>query len=167
MNIIETERLTLRQISGDDFINLSKVLSDPLVMKYSTVGIHTEQQIDDYITNCITQYKVNGFGPWAICNTKTGGFIGVCGLNKHNVEGGDIVHINYRLMTIHQGNGYAVESVLGVLDFAKKTLKLKVLHALIESANTRSVNVVHKTGFQFQKSSVFRGVKVDIYQIDL
>ena len=167
LTIVETERLSIRQITNDDAINLSKVLADPIVMEYSTVGVHTEEQIYDYIANCNNQYDLNGYGHWAIYNSITNEFVGVCGLNKHKVDTDDVIHINYRLATDHQGKGYAVESTFGVLDFAKKTLKLKVVPALIESANISSVRVVNRTGFQFLKSSVFRGFKVDIYQVVL
>jgi len=167
LTIVETERLNIRQITNEDAINLSKVLADPIVMEYSTVGVHTEEQIYDYIANCKNQYDLNGFGHWAIYNSITNEFVGVCGLNKHKVNTDDVIHINYRLATDQQGKGYAVESTFGVLDFAKKSLKLKAVHALIESANISSVKVVNRTGFQFIESSVFRGFKIDIYQVAL
>jgi ribosomal-protein-alanine N-acetyltransferase len=167
LTIVETERLCIRQITNDDAKNLSKVLADPAVMQYSTVGVHTEEQIHDYIANCKKQYDLNGYGHWAIFNAITDDFVGVCGLNKHKVDNDNVIHINYRLATDQQGNGYAVESTFGVLDFAKKSLNLKVVHALIESANISSVKVVKKTGFQFMKSSVFRGFEIDIYQVSL
>ncbi|GIU48667.1 N-acetyltransferase GCN5 [Shewanella algidipiscicola] len=167
MTIVETERLSIRKITNEDAINLSKVLADPIVMQYSTVGVHSEEQIYDYITNCKNQYDLNGYGHWAIYNSITSEFVGVCGLNKHKVGTDDVIHINYRLATDQQGKGYAVESTFGVLDFAKKSLKLKAVHALIESANVSSVKVVNRTGFKFIKSSVFRGVNVDVYQVTL
>jgi ribosomal-protein-alanine N-acetyltransferase len=167
LTIVETERLSIRQITNEDAINLSKVLADPIVMQYSTVGVHSEEQIYDYITNCKNQYDLNGYGHWAIYNSITNEFVGVCGLNKHKVDTDDVIHINYRLATDQQGKGYAVESTFGVLDFAKKFLKLKAVHALIESANISSVKVVNRTGFKFIKSTVFRGFNVDIYQVAL
>jgi len=165
--IVETERLCIRKITDEDAINLSKVLADPIVMKYSTIGVHTQEQIYDYVANCKNQYDLNGYGHWAIYNSITNEFVGVCGLNKHKVATDDVIHINYRLATDQQGKGYAVESTLGVLHFAKNFLKLKVVHALIESENTSSVKVVNRAGFQFIKSSVFRGFEIDIYQVAL
>jgi len=165
--IVETERLCIRQITNEDAKNLSKVLADPVVMQYSTVGVHTEEQINDYIANCKKQYDLNGYGHWAIFNSVTDDFVGVCGLNKHKVDSDDVIHINYRLATDQQGKGYAVESTYGVLDFAKKSLNLNAVHALIESENVSSVKVVNRTGFQFIKSSVFRGFEIDIYQVAL
>ena len=157
----------VRQITSEDAKALSKVLADPLVMQHSTVGVHSQKQIYDYIANCKKQYDLNGFGHWAVYNSANHEFVGVCGLNKHKVEANDIIHINYRLTADQQGKGYAVESVFGVLDFAKNHLKLSAIHALIESANVSSVKVINRTGFKFVKSSVFRGFTVDVYQVTL
>lgn len=163
--IVETERLYIRQITKEDAKNLSKVLADPVVMQFSTVGVHTEEQIHDYIANCKNQYELNGYGHWAIFNSITDQFVGVCGLNKHKLDSEDVIHINYRLATNQQGKGYAVESTYGVLDFARKSLNLNVVHALIESDNVSSVKVVKRAGFKFIKSSIFRGFEIDIYQV--
>jgi len=165
--IVETERLSIREITQDDAQALAKVLADPVVMKYSTVGVHSKEQIINYIANCQQQYELNGYGHWAIYNTVNGEFIGVCGFNKHDLDANDVIHINYRLATNQQGKGYAVEATLGILDFAKNSLKLNVIHALIEPENTSSVNVVNRTGFEFVESSFFRGFKIDVYHVTL
>lgn len=167
MTVVETERLCIRKITDADAQELSKVLADPKVMKYSTVGVHSEQQIQEYITNCQKQYDVNGYGHWAIYDSSTFEFIGVCGLNKHEIDSGEVIHINYRLAANQQGKGYAVESTLGVLDFAKHSLKLDVIYALIEPENISSVKVVNRTGFKFIETSSFRGFKIDVYQVAL
>ena len=167
MIIVETERLSIRKITMDDAQALAKVLADPVVMKYSTVGVHSKEQIINYIANCQHQYELYGYGHWAIYNTDSGEFVGVCGLNKHDLDSNDVIHINYRLATNQQGKGYAVEATLGILDFAKNSLKLNVIHALIEPENTSSVNVVNRTGFEFVKSSLFRGFNIDVYHVIL
>jgi len=167
LSIVETKRLSIRQITNADANDLSKVLADPKVMQYSTVGVHTEEQIHDYIANCKNQYSLNGFGHWAVYNSVTNEFVGVCGLNKHKIDADDIIHISYRLATEHQGQGYAVESTLGILNFAKNSLTFNAIHALIEPDNISSIKVVKSTGFQFIKSSSFRGFKIDVYQVIL
>ena len=75
MNVNQTERLCIRQITNDDVHNLSKVLADPVITKYSIVGVHSERQIIDYIANCQKQYALNGYGHWAIYNSINGEFI--------------------------------------------------------------------------------------------
>ncbi len=167
MTVVETERLSIRQITDADAEDLSKVLADSTVMKYSTVGVHSEQQIKAYIVNCQQQYDLIGYGHWAIYNSATSEFVGVCGLNKHAIDSGEVIHINYRLAANQQGKGYAVESTLGVLNFAKHSLKIDVIHALIEPENISSVKVVNRTGFKFIETSSFRGFKIDVYQVAL
>lgn len=164
MTVVETERLYIRKITHSDAHDLSTVLTDPIVMKYSTVGVHSDAQILEYIANCQKQYNLNGYGHWAIYDSANSAFIGVCGLNKHEIDSGEVIHINYRLAANQQGKGYAIESTLGILDFAKNSLNLDVIYALIEPENTSSVKVVKRTGFQFIKASLFRGFNIDVYQ---
>lgn len=153
--LFETDRLVMSKISNDDAENLATVLSSPEVMKYSTVGIHTEKQILAYIANCQQQYLANGYGHWAVYRKEDNAFVGVCGLNNHQVDSEDVIHINYRLANEYQGKGYAVESTLAVLAFAKKVLKIESVSALIESDNVSSVKVVNRTGFVFAKAQYF------------
>ena len=165
--LFETDRLVMSKISNDDAENLATVLSSPDVMKYSTVGIHTEKQILAYIANCQQQYLANGYGHWAVYRKEDNAFVGVCGLNNHQVDNEDVIHINYRLASDYQGKGYAVESTLAVLAFAKKVLGLESVSALIESDNVSSVKVVNRTGFVFAKATNFCGFNVDVYQVSL
>ncbi|MFB0999740.1 MAG: GNAT family N-acetyltransferase, partial [Colwellia sp.] len=65
------------------------------------------------------------------------------------------------------GKGYAIESTLGVLDFAKNSLKLESIYALIEPENINSVKVVARSGFQFIEHSVFRNITIDVYKVSL
>lgn len=167
LNVVETERLCIRKITDADAQELSKVLADSEVMKYSTVGVHSEQQIHDYIANCQKQYDQNGYGHWAIYDSSSFEFIGICGLNKHEIDSGEVIHISYRLAPNQQGKGYAAESTLGILDYAKHSLKLDSIHALIEPENVSSVKVVNRTGFEFIETSSFRGFIIDVYQVVL
>ena len=63
-------------------------------------------------------------------------------------------------------NGFPFGFVVGI-SFNKNSLKLGAIYALIEPKNIGSVKVINKTGFQFIKSSVFRGFKIDVYQLKL
>lgn len=167
MNIAKTERLIIRKVNNEDAKDLSKVLSDPEVMKYSLKGVHTEEQIYDYIINCQKLYEQNGFGHWVIYNNLTGEFVGICGLNKHGIDNVDLVHIVYRLAKDQQGKGYATEASSGVLDFAKNALSIDYVYALIEPENTESKKVATKIGFKFNRLSTFLGVNVEVFQAQL
>ncbi|WP_286266963.1 GNAT family N-acetyltransferase [Thalassotalea atypica] len=165
MNGIKTNRLCIRKITHKDANALSKVLADPIVMKYSTVGVHSKEQIKAYINNCQKQYEQKQYGRWAIYESTNTAFVGICGLNEDELDSKKIIHINYRLAIHQQGKGYAIETTRALLGYAKNTLKLKAVHALIEPENIGSVNVANRTGFELIKSSNFRGFKIDVYQV--
>ena len=167
IKILETKRLRICEITKKDSKNLVKVLSDPEVMKYSTVGVHSKKQISEYIVNCKKQYTLNNYGPWAIYKSDSNEFIGICGINKHIIASDEIIHINYRICSEQQGKGYANESIIGVLSFIKNILNFKCINAIVEPENIPSVNLAKKTGFKFVNSSLFRGINFDIYQMIL
>ncbi len=165
LKIIETERLTLREINYNDSSDLAKVLSDPEVMKHSMKGVHSEEQLFEYINGNIDSYKKNGFGHWIIQHKLSGDFIGICGLNKHEIDNESMIHIVYRLAKNQQGNGYAAEAVKGVIHFSKKSLSLNSIYALIEPLNSNSLKIAQRTGFKFKKQSIFGGIKIDIFEV--
>jgi ribosomal-protein-alanine N-acetyltransferase len=122
LNIFKTTRLTIRQITLNDIDGLACILTDPQVMRYSTVGTLNHKQILAYIDNCQQQYLCPGYGHWAICNTDSNEFIGVCGLHPLNLDNTELQHINYRLALKHQGQGFATEACAGVLQYASSNL---------------------------------------------
>ncbi|MEC8011363.1 MAG: GNAT family N-acetyltransferase [Pseudomonadota bacterium] len=163
MDIIKSERITLREINDEDVNVLAGVLSDPIVMKYSIVGALNKSQIIAYIIKCKEDYKAKGYGNWLVYSNDSKKFIGICGLNTHKVDGKDILHINYRLCTSQQGNGYAFEAIEAVKKYSKCKLNIDTLHALIDSDNSSSVKVAKKCGFSFVKPTSVEGFNVDLY----
>lgn len=161
--VTETERLVISKIQHSHLDDLAAVLSDPEVMKYSIAGTHSKAQIAKYIEHCQQQYENQGFGQWAIHLKEHNQFVGVCGINKHQVENDTLLHINYRLRSTQQGKGFATEATASVIDYCKNTLNLNEIATLIDPRNKPSLKVAKKTGFTFKKSSNIQGFLVDIY----
>ena len=162
MNKFQTNRLTIRELGNKDIDDLSLVLADPEIMLFSTVGVHTQSQILDYIQKCTKQYEIQEYGRWAIYTSQNDEFVGLCGLT---LEDDGLVHINYRLAAKSHGKGYAIETVIGLIEYAKNILKIETISALIEPENVNSIKVVERTGFVFKQQSTFRGFEVNVYQI--
>ena len=166
MLCFETDRLTIRQVREADRLSLQRVLGDAEVMRYSTVGVHNDGQIATFIAQCRQQYRAQGFGTWAI-ERDNGQLVGLCGINCHEVDHTSLMHINYRLAVAEQGKGYAGEAVGGLLQYARETLGLAELHALIDINNQASLKVVKKAGFAYLQDADFRGFPVSIYRLAL
>ena len=162
MNKFQTNRLTIRELLNDDLKDLSIVLSDPEIMRFSTVGVHTRTQLLDYIQRCTEQYKTQEYGRWGIFTTFNNEFIGLCGLT---LEDDELVHINYRLASKSHGKGFATETVIGLIEYAKNVLNAKAITASIEPENVNSIKVVERSGFVLKGQSTFKGFDVNIYQV--
>jgi RimJ/RimL family protein N-acetyltransferase len=155
MMITETQRLYIRELNHDDTQGLATILTDPEVMKYSIRGVSTPEGIRSFINNCIENYRAYGYSQWAVFNKNSDELIGVCGLNPFTLDAQDIVHINYRFARAHQGRGFALEAVNGVLEYAFEHLKVDSIKAIIEPDNLPSIKLAEKAGFIFVKEALF------------
>ena len=167
LDIFKTSRLTIREISSSDLDKLSPILSDESTMKYTATGAQNNEQMLEFVRNCASQYLKNGFGHWAIFITKTNELIGLCGLNRHEVDAEEHVHINYRLGSNYQGKGFASEAVNGTKNYCATILNLNKLSAIIEPLNADSIKVVERLGFKLIKQTIFKNLNVNVYQINL
>ena len=156
MPILETERLFIREFTLEDVDPISTVLSNPEVMKYSFRGVQSAEGINDYIKDCLANYKNHGFGQWAVIHKQSNQFVGVAGLNPGFDGDENIIHLAARFALPYWGKGYASEALKGIENYAKEVLGKKELYALIEPINKRSVKIILKNGFQFQKESIYQ-----------
>ncbi len=163
MKIVESERLYLREITMNDTESLFAVLSDREVMRYSFRGVCSRKEIENYIEDCIINNKKYGLAQWAVIQKKNNAFIGVCGLNPGFNGDKSIIHIAARFTVASWGMGFASEALKAVLGYAKSTLKLKRVFALVEPANKRSVNIVLNNAFKLQKQSVYKQKALNYY----
>ena len=163
MQIAETERLIIREITMDDVNSLSVILSDKEVMKYSFRGVCSTQEIEQYVENCISNYSEYGFGQWAVIEKKSLRLIGVCGLNSGFDRDEGIIHLAARFAMAFWGKGFATEALIAVTDYAKYTLNLKSYYSLVEPDNVRSVKAVLSNDFTLQKETIYKGRALKYY----
>lgn len=156
MKIAETTRLIIREVERSDLQSLACVLSDREVMRYSFRGVRTPQEIEAYIIDCQANYKAYGFGQWAVIEKKSANLIGVCGLNPGFDGDENIIHFAARYAVDYWGKGFASETLVAAINYAKTSLNLNNVYALVEPENLKSIQLVLHLGFQFQKQSVYK-----------
>lgn len=151
MNILETDRLILRQFTPQDAEFILELLNDPSFIQ--NIGDRNIRSRDDacaYIMNGpAASYAKNGFGLYAVVLKETGETIGMCGLIKR--EALDDVDIGYALLPRFWSRGYAVEAALATKMYAKDAIGLKRLVAITDPANQGSIRVLEKLGLRFEK----------------
>lgn len=80
-DVIQTERLILKELVPADADGMFQLDADPLVHTYlGQQPISTMQQAHDTISFIRQQYVDNGIGRWAVEEKDTGRFVGWAGL---------------------------------------------------------------------------------------
>src|SRR6185503_13067540 len=109
MNILETERLQIRQLSREDAPFILQLVNEPsFIQNIGDRGVRTLADANSYILNGpVASYARNGFGLYLVVLKETNESIGMCGLIKR--AGLDDVDIGYAFLPKFWSKGYAVE----------------------------------------------------------
>ncbi|WP_095102313.1 GNAT family N-acetyltransferase [Pseudomonas sp. Irchel 3A5] len=164
--VLQTERMTLRQLSSADVLPMAQILSDPEVMRYSVRGILSESATAEFVDWSSQSYALHGFGPWAVVETASGVLMGFCALNQETVDGAEEVEIGYRLAPQFWGRGLATEIVRATLTYGFERLELPSIIAIVQPANVASVRVIQKVGFNAFVYSQYHRLGVKIYRLN-
>lgn len=151
MKILETERLLLRQFSTDDAQFILELVNEPsFIQNIGDRGVRALADANAYILNGpVASYAKNGFGLYLVALKETGESTGMCGLIKRAEL--DDVDIGYAFLPRFWSKGYAVEAARAVKEYAKDTIGLKRLVAIVDPANEGSIRVLEKLGLRFEK----------------
>ena len=155
MNIVETDRLTLRRLSISDAPFILKLLNSPSWLQF--IGDRNVRTLDDarkYILDGpMTSYEKFGFGLYLTKLKDANVPIGICGLLKRdNLE---VPDIGFALLPEYSGKGYAFEAASAIMIYGKTVLGLNQIVAITTEDNHASVNLLKKIGLTFQKSTKF------------
>ena len=151
MNVLETERLLIRQLNAADAGFILELLNDPFFIQ--NIGDRNVRTLEDaraYILNGpVVSYAKNGFGLSLVILKETGESIGMCGLIKRDAL--EDVDIGYAFLPRYWSKGYAIESTLGMKAYAKDVIQLRRLVGIVDPANEGSIRVLEKTGLTYEK----------------
>ena len=163
--LFETERLIARKLSHQDVPVLTAMLSDPEVMKFSVRGVCDEEATRKFVDWCLECYAFHEIGPWALCEKKSGDFIGFCGVGPELVGDVEEINLGYRLARRFWHQGYATEAVKGVLQYAFDQKHCESVIVIIEPEHTASVRVTEKVGFGDYTTREFHARPVRVYRM--
>ena len=161
--IIETERLRLREFNSTDGELIFELLNSQGWLKY--IGSRSIATIEDAVNYIETKlqkgYRESGFGFYLVELKATGVKTGMCGLVKR--EGLDDVDIGFALLPQYENKGYAYESSMAVIQYAKNKLKINKLAAITMPSNFTSVKLLEKLGMKFDKKISLPGDPEELF----
>jgi [ribosomal protein S5]-alanine N-acetyltransferase len=166
--IFETERLLARHLELDDSDDLYTITSDAELMRYMGDGQPLSRELTEkWIRVSINNYATKGYGCSAVIDKWDGAFIGFCGLvRSEHAEPPDDAELIYALRKPYWGHGLATEVATAMLAYGKQSCGLKRIIATIDPANTASIQVANKIGFQFAETVLDSdGLPTYIYEL--
>ena len=147
MQILETERLRLREAMHPDAAFVLRLVNEPGWHRYiADPGVRTLEQALEWMEGrLLKSYREQGFGFWLIERKADGELVGLCGLFRRPVlEGPDL---GYALLAEHEGQGYALEAAQGCVAHARNVLGWTQLLAITSAENPRSHALLRRLGF--------------------
>lgn len=148
---LATERLVMRHLTVDDAPLMLDLLNSAGWLQFiGDRGVRNVEDARRYIeTRLLASYARHGFGHYHLARRSDGVALGICGLVKRDtLEDPDV---GFALLPNHAGHGYATEATAGVIRFAQKSLGLRRLVAVTQGDNARSIRLLAKLEFTFER----------------
>lgn len=146
-----TERLTLDRFTLDDAAFIVELLTDPDWLRY--IGDRGVRTIDDargYLENGpLASYAAHGFGLYRVTLRESGVPIGMCGLLTRDTLPG--VEIGFAFLPAYRSQGMAYEAAAATVAYARDTLGMGRIQAIVTPGNAGSIRVLQKLGMQQER----------------
>lgn len=136
MTIFQTERLTVRKFSPDDWEDLAEILTDPEVTYFEPYETFTKEAC---VQEAFNFSKSDEFFA-VVLNEK------VIGKIYFSDRQGGKFEVGYTFNKAFQGKGFAFESVGGMIKYAFDKMGVQQIIAQIDPRNTKSINLVERLG---------------------
>ncbi|WP_342598171.1 GNAT family protein [Psychrobacillus sp. FSL H8-0483] len=152
--VLETERLTLRELIEDDAQGILNCFSNEDVLRfYGQNPLTNIEQVKNIVRNFSNNYKEKQGIKWGIEIKGTEGIIGTIGFHNWSSEH-KRAEIAYAIFPEQWGNGYATEAVKKVISYGFNELNLTRIGAVVFTENKASNVLLEKLGFE--KEGVLR-----------
>jgi len=167
-SILQTERLRLRLLTEADAAFMCALLNSPaFVQNIGDRGVRSLEDAARYLREgALAAYAQHGFGMYLVELRGDATPVGLCGLVRR--EGLDADDIGFAFLPEHCGCGFGSESAAAVLAYARDTLRLPRLVAIVLEANVPSVRLLQRLGLRYERTLRLPGGNEDLqlYAID-
>lgn len=151
MNILETDRLVLREITTDDSGVMLEVLNEPaFIRQVADRGVRTRADAATYIREKILpSYQQFGFGFYLVELKDSRIPIGICGLVKRETL--EDVDVGFSILEKFWRQGYAYEAASALMNHGRTVFGLQRIVGVTSPTNESSARLLEKLGLRFEK----------------
>jgi RimJ/RimL family protein N-acetyltransferase len=148
-NIIETERLILRNWRHTDIPFLIEMNLDKEVMKYF-LNIPTEAETLQFYERVVNHFSKHGFGLYVVEDKIEHQFMGYTGFMIANFESDftPCTEIGWRFKKEYWRKGYATEAAKACLLYGFSTLQFNQVYSFTSLHNKKSEAVMQRIGMK-------------------
>ncbi|HEX3872301.1 MAG TPA: GNAT family N-acetyltransferase [Pirellulales bacterium] len=163
--VLETSRLSLRQMTHDDLDFLATMLGDPEVMRHYP-KCYSRDEARQWLDKQFGRYAREGHGFWLVIEKQTQAPVGQVGLLLQNVEGVDEREVGYMLHRPFWKQGFATEAARAVRDHAFANYECPRVISLVRPVNIPSQAVARRMGMSpLPKTVIYSGYEHFVFAI--
>ncbi len=146
-----TARLILKELNADDAPFILRLLNEPGWLRFiGDRGVRTPKAARDYLLHGpVEMYRQYGFGLWLVERREGSVPVGICGLIKRDILAD--IDLGFAFLSEHCGQGYAFEAATATMAYGRDTLGLSRIVAVVSPDNERSIRLLEKLGFGFER----------------
>lgn len=145
---LETERLYLRELTPEDFDALFEIFSDPETMQHYPQPFD-KAKVHAWIDWNRENYRVFGFGLWAVVLKETDKIIGDCGITMQNINGKIKPEIGYHIHKACWRRGFGSEAAQACRDWLFQNTPFQMVFSYMKYTNTASSSTALANGMHF------------------
>jgi RimJ/RimL family protein N-acetyltransferase len=165
--VLQTERLTLRPFSAADADAQAAMMGNAEVMRH--LGGRPLPREDSWrkLLCGAGLWRLFGYGYWAVERRGDGAMIGQVGFAEFmrdmepSVQG--LPEMGWLFAREAAGQGYATEAAAAGLAWIDDALRPLEIVAIIDHANTASIRVAEKCGFDARQEAIYRGESILLF----
>ena len=151
MTLPDSPRLSFRELTLDDYIDVAPLLLDDEVMQKMSVHV-SAALAERWLNRKLAQYRDCGYSHWHVSLKETGEFVGIIGIVPEKVEDTEYTGLGYLIKKEHQRKGYAFEGARACLEWAFRELPGDKIIAEIDETNLPSRRLAEKLGMVCERS---------------
>jgi RimJ/RimL family protein N-acetyltransferase len=151
ITVLQTARLQLRQLTTADTDFIIELLNSPGFLRFiGDRNVRTTAQATGYLVNGpLKSYADNGFGLFLVALKDTQAPIGICGLIKRDFL--EYIDIGFAFLPEYTAQGYAFEIATATMQYARTSLHIQTIAAIVDPTNERSINLLQKLGLEYNR----------------
>ena len=158
--VLETDRCVLMPFQKHDYDEVKQLYMNLEVRRYLG-GVRKEEELPRIFNEmCHTRDEDH----WVVRNKDSNGLVGVISLGPHH--DGSFHEISYQLLPEWWGNGYGLEAVRAILDYAFGVLHLPKVIAETQTSNLPSRKLLERAGMQEEQRLMRFGAEQIIFALE-